>query len=143
MRKRVLPCRGILVGLGAVAAAVWLLQHTLRDLRWEDLLHQLSEIPLANVGLSLMFTAAAYLVLTVYDTTAFSYIGRHLSYRRVGFVSFLSYAFSHSLGFGGLTGSAIRYRFYTAWGVSAFDIAKVILFEIGRASCRERVCRYG
>src|SRR3546814_7255385 len=67
MLKRVLHYLGILFALGVFAAAVWVLQHTLRDLRWEDLLHQLSEIPLANVGLSLMFTAAAYLVLTVYD----------------------------------------------------------------------------
>src|SRR3546814_14610162 len=102
MLKRALHYLGILFALGVFAAAVWVLQHTLRDLRWEDLLHQLSEIPLANVGLSLMLTAAAYLVLTAYDTTAFSYIGRHLSYRRVAFVSFFSYAFSHSLSCGGL-----------------------------------------
>src|SRR5690606_24594096 len=42
--------------------------------------------------------------------------------------SFLAYAFSHNLGFGGLTGGAVRYRFYTAWGASPLDVAKVILF---------------
>lgn len=128
MLKRLLHYLGILVALGVFGAAVWVLQHTLRDLRWEDLLRQLSDMPLTHVGLSLLFTALAYLILTVYDTTAFAYIGRHVSYLRVAFVSFLSYAFSHSLGFGGVTGGAVRYRFYTAWGVSPMDIAKVVVF---------------
>lgn len=128
MPKRLLHYLGIAVSLGVFVAAVWALQHMLRDLEWEDLGRQLSSIPVANVGLSLLFTTFAYLVLTIYDTTAFSYIGRHVAYGRVAFVSFLSYAFSHNLGFGGLTGGAVRYRFYSAWGVPALDIAKVILF---------------
>ena len=128
MPKRALHYLGIAVSLGVFVAAVWALQHMLRDLEWEELGRQLSSIPLANVGLSLLFTALAYLVLTIYDTTAFSYIGRHVAYGRVAFVSFLSYAFSHNLGFGGLTGGAVRFRFYSAWGVPALDIAKVILF---------------
>lgn len=128
MLKRLLHYLGILVALGVFAAAVWVLQHTLRDLKWDALMWQLGEIPRSHVALSLVFTVAAYLILTVYDTTAFAYIGRHLSYIRVAFVSFLSYAFSHSLGFGGVTGGAVRYRFYTSWGVKPIDIAKVVVF---------------
>ena len=128
MVKRLCHYLGILVALGVFVAAVWVLQHTLRDLRWDALMRQLSEIPLSHVGLSLVFTALAYVILTIYDTTAFAYIGRHVSYLRVAFVSFLSYAFSHSLGFGGVTGGAVRYRFYTAWGVRPIDIAKVVVF---------------
>lgn len=128
MVRRIFHYGGILVALGVFAAAVWVLTHTLRDLKWETLMWQLGQIPLAHVALSLVFTAAAYLILTVYDTTAFAYIGRHVSYLRVAFVSFLSYAFSHSLGFGGVTGGAVRYRYYTSWGVRAIDVAKVVVF---------------
>ena len=128
MTRRLLHYLGILVALGVFVAAVWVLQHTLRDLRWDELMRQFGAIPLSHIALSLLFTALAYLILTVYDTTAFSYIGRHVSYVRVAFVSFLSYAFSHSLGFGGVTGGAVRYRFYTAWGVKAIDVAKGVVF---------------
>ncbi|MFN4088854.1 MAG: lysylphosphatidylglycerol synthase domain-containing protein [Alphaproteobacteria bacterium] len=126
--KKFLHYLGILVALGVFAAAVWVLQHTLRDLSWDELMRQFAQIPLTHIALSLLFTALAYLILTIYDTTAFAYIGRHVSYVRVAFVSFLSYAFSHSLGFGGVTGGAVRYRFYTAWGVRAIDVAKVVVF---------------
>jgi uncharacterized membrane protein YbhN (UPF0104 family) len=128
MLKRILHYLGILVAIGIFAAAIYILSRELRDLHWAEVMAQLSAIPAWHVVLSLLATAAAYLVLTVYDMTAFSYIGRPVPFRRVAFVSFLAYAFSHSLGAGGLTGSALRYRFYTGWGVKPIDIGKVILF---------------
>lgn len=128
MPKKLLHYLGIVASIGVFVAAVWVLQHVLRDLEWDDLGRQLSSIPVSHIGLALVFTALAYLILTVYDTTAFAYIGRHVSYARVAFVSFLSYAFSHNLGFGGVTGGAVRYRFYSEWGVPPLDIAKVVLF---------------
>ncbi len=128
MLKRLLHYVGILFGIGVFAAAIYVLAHQLRDLRWEDLWDQLAAIPAYHIVLSLGFTAGAYLILTVYDCTAFAYIGRRISYARVAFVSFLAYSFSHSLGFGSVTGSAVRYRFYSAWGVRALDIGAVIVF---------------
>ena len=128
MLKRVLHYVGILIAIAIFAVAIYILSRELRNLRWADVLAQLTDIPLSHVALSLLATAAAYLILTIYDTTAFSYIGRPVSFGRVAFVSFLAYAFSHTIGFGGATGSAIRYRFYTGWGVRPIDIGKVILF---------------
>ena len=128
MLKRALHYLGIIIAIAIFAVAIYILSRELRNLRWADVMAQLSAIPLSHVALSLLATAGAYLILTIYDTTAFSYIGRTVSFGRVAFVSFLAYAFSHTIGFGGATGSAIRYRFYTSWGVRPIDIGKVILF---------------
>ena len=128
MVKRILHLLGILLAIGIFAAALWILSRELRHLRWDVVLAQLGSVPASHVLLALLSTAGAYLVLTVYDTTAFSYIGRPIRFPRVAFVSFLAYAFSHTMGFGGATGGALRYRFYTSWGVKPIDIGKVILF---------------
>ena len=51
-----------------------------------------------------------------------------MRFMRVMYVSFIAYAFSHTLGFGAVSGGSVRYRFYTRWGVSAYDIATVLIF---------------
>jgi hypothetical protein len=43
-------------------------------------------------------------------------------------VAVISYAISNSVGFALLSGSAIRYRFYTAWGLTAWQIGQIIAF---------------
>ena len=128
MQKRFWHYFGIVAAVVVFAAAVWALTWQLRDLRWDDLFHQLEAIPLHRILTAIAATFAAYLVLAAYDHTAFRYIGRRMAFGRVAFVSSISYAFSHNLGFGALTGGAVRFRFYTDWGVPPGDIARVVLY---------------
>ena len=128
MQKRFWHYFGIAAAIAVFAAAVWALTWQLRDLRWDDLFHQLEAIPLHRILTAIAATFAAYLVLAAYDHTAFRYIGRRMAFGRVAFVSSISYAFSHNLGFGVLTGGAVRLRFYTDWGVPPGDIARVVLY---------------
>src|ERR1019366_317524 len=44
-----------------------------------------------------------------------------------GAVAFASYAFSNSLGFSLATGTAMRLRLYSSWGLTAAEIAVVAL----------------
>jgi uncharacterized membrane protein YbhN (UPF0104 family) len=117
-----------LVALAVLGAAGWVLSEKLSDLQFDQIMERLHATALADVGLSLLFTVGAYLVLTVYDSTAFAYIKRPMRFMRVMYVSFIAYAFSHTLGFGAVSGGSVRYRFYTRWGVSAYDIATVLIF---------------
>ena len=128
MQKRFWHYVGAVAAIAVFAAAVWALTWQLRDLRWDDLFHQLEAIPLHRILTAIAATFAAYLVLAVYDHTAFRYIGRRMAFGRVAFVSSISYAFSHNLGFGALTGGAVRFRFYADWGVPPGDIARVVLY---------------
>ena len=54
--------------------------------------------------------------------------GRRLPYGRTALTSFASYVASHNLGLSGLGGTAVRYRLYTAFGLSAGEIAEVVAF---------------
>jgi hypothetical protein len=74
-------------------------------------------------------TILSYLGLANYDSLAFRYMGHGLAYPKSVFTGFISAAATNTVGFAFLTGSAIRYRFYSAWGVSAIAIAQIILFE--------------
>ena len=47
---------------------------------------------------------------------------------RVAFASFCAYSLSHNLGFAAVSGAAVRYRLYAHWGLTPFQIAKVVAF---------------
>jgi phosphatidylglycerol lysyltransferase len=70
---------------------------------------------------------ASYLLLTLYDVLALRLIGRPLPYRTAALASFASYTLSHNLGLAVVTGGSARLRIYTAAGLSAADVARVIL----------------
>jgi glycosyltransferase 2 family protein len=75
-----------------------------------------------------LFAAASYLCLTCFDFLALRYVGQRLPYPKVALASFCSLSLGHNIGFAALSSGAIRYRFYSRWGVRAGDIAKIILF---------------
>jgi glycosyltransferase 2 family protein len=53
-------------------------------------------------------------------------IGRgHLPYRVAAFASFTSYTIGHNIGAAVLTSGIIRYRIYSAWGLSVGEIARI------------------
>lgn len=117
-----------LVALGVLIAAGFVLYDKLGDLDVEHIWERLTETSWEAIGISLFCTAGAYLVLTIYDSTAFEYIRRPMAFTRIMYVSFIAYAFSHNIGVGAVSGGSIRYRFYSRWGVSTYDIATVIIF---------------
>jgi phosphatidylglycerol lysyltransferase len=59
---------------------------------------------------------------------AFAYLRRALPYTRIVFTSFIAYSFGHTLGFTAFTGAAIRFRLYSAAGVTAVEVAIVSAF---------------
>ena len=66
-------------------------------------------------------------MLTGYDLLAFASIGRELSRRRIAIAAFVAYAISHTVGFAALSGASVRYRFYSRWGVTAEEMAQIVV----------------
>lgn len=122
---RVLP---LVVGVVLFFVAVAVLLHQLRGSDLAGARRYLADLPLARTLLALGLAAASYLLLTAYDVLAFRYLGRVLPYRKVGFASFLASAFSNMFGHSMLSGGSVRYRLYTGWGVSAADVARLVVF---------------
>ena len=129
MRERLAAALGPIAGVALFALAVWLLERELREFHYADVMAHLAEIPASRLLLAIALTAASYLCLTGYDVLALREARVRLPYRRVGLASFVAYVFSHNLGLSFLSGSAVRYRMYTSWGVSPGDLARVIGFN--------------
>jgi phosphatidylglycerol lysyltransferase len=75
-----------------------------------------------------LLTLLNYAVLTCFDQLAFSSLGLRASRWRVGIVSFLGYAVSNCVSPAIVSGSAVRYRYYSRWGLTAEQIARVVVF---------------
>ncbi|MEH2111600.1 lysylphosphatidylglycerol synthase domain-containing protein [Nostoc sp.] len=117
-----------LFGLLLLVLSLWAIASELRQYNYRDILNSLAAIPKSRLSWAIWLTALGYLVMIGYDILGFNYINRSLSWNKIAFTSFISSAFSNTIGFALLTGSAIRYRFYSSWGVSAVAIAQVIAF---------------
>jgi phosphatidylglycerol lysyltransferase len=85
-------------------------------------------LPNADIALAVLLTGAGYAVMTLYDWYGLASIGRRLPARRVGLISFISYAFSNALGMSLLVSGSIRYRFYVQAGLTTGEVARVVLY---------------
>ena len=108
--------------------SIWAIASELRKYRWQDIVNSLTTIPNQYILLAIALTVVNYLLLTGYDTLAVRYVNQSLSYGRSALVAIISYGISNSVGFALLSGSAIRYKCYSAWGFSAAKIAQIITF---------------
>lgn len=117
------------LGLGMFALALWAISRQLQDYRHSDILQGLNHINRANLGGAIALTILSYLAISGYDILAFHYLGSRLEKPKIALAGFVTYAISPSLGFAFITGSALRYRLYASWGVSAIDIARVVVFS--------------
>ncbi len=128
MRGKLSSALGPLLGLLLFAAALWVIHGELAAHHVRDILHATRSIPAWKAWLAAGLTAAGYLSMTGYDALTLVFLGRPLEYRKTAFASFISYAFSNNIGFAMLAGGSIRYRLYSAWGLSFWEITKVITF---------------
>ncbi len=119
---------GPLVVAGIFALALFLLYHALKSYHYRDLIARLRSFAPATIAVAATLTAVNYLVLTLYDVLALRYTGTRLSYGRTAFASFMSYVFSYNVGLSVFGSSALRYRFYSSWGLEGSAIAKIVAF---------------
>lgn len=121
--RRALPP---LIGFGLFLAALAVLRGELTTTSWQTLTRNAVGIPRWRLALALGLTGLNYLVLTGYDLLAFRSIGRALPRARIMIVSFLAYAIANNVGFAMLSGTSVRYRFYTRWGITAEELSRIV-----------------
>lgn len=111
-----------------VSLAGILLYRTLSRYSFDQIVASVAAIPTTRLLLAGCFAAASYLTLTLFDTLAVRYAGKPLPYPRTALASFIALSLGHNIGLAALSSGAIRYRFYSRWGLSTEEVAKVILF---------------
>ncbi|OYW07972.1 MAG: hypothetical protein B7Z53_05430 [Rhodospirillales bacterium 12-71-4] len=124
VRRHGMPVFGLLL----LATAIWVVQKEFRSLSVADIRESLAAIPPLTLWIAVGWTLLAYAVLTIYDRLGSVYAGYPVSYTRTSLASFCAYTLAHNLGFAAVSGAAVRYRFYAAWGLPPLAIAKVVAF---------------
>ncbi|WP_114391991.1 lysylphosphatidylglycerol synthase domain-containing protein [Oleisolibacter albus] len=119
--------------LGTVLFLVLLLavavNHIMQEVDFGDVWAYLDALPLYKVLEALGLTALGYVVLTLYDVSALRYLKIRVPYPTTALASFAGYAISNNVGFAVISGAGVRFRIYTEAGLTAADIAKVVVFS--------------
>lgn len=130
---------GIALSVVIVAIAVTILYRILRGVEFDKLAAALRRTDARDIALAALCAAGAYLTLTGYDLFALRTIRRpDVPCRIAALASFTSFSIGHNLGGAVVTAGAIRYRIYSAWGLSLIDVAKIcfvtgLTFWLGNA----------
>ena len=116
-----------IIGLAAVVVSGWLLYRELQDLSLAEIEGSLRAIPAHRIALAALATLVAYAALAWYDRIALLHLGvRGISWVFVSVCSFTTYALSHNIGASVFSGAVVRYRAYTAKGLSAAQVAVLV-----------------
>ncbi|NRP21848.1 Inner membrane protein YbhN [Ensifer adhaerens] len=112
----------------AFCGAIFLLYRTLREYRYTDISSALFSLPGRNITFALVFAAASYACLSCFDALAVRYVRKPLALHQTMLASFVSLSIGHNVGVAALSSAAVRYRYYSRWGLSTADVAVVVVF---------------
>jgi len=107
---------------------LWTLDKQLQHLRSSYVIENIASVPLSHIGIAFLFTILSYVALTGYDYLATCNINSPLPYKQIARISFISTSISYSVGFNFLTGSSLRYRLYSRYGLTLLQIWDIIFF---------------
>jgi len=123
-KRAVSPAIGTLV----FGLAAWILYRQIHAYGVADIARTVAAIPRPAIFLAALATGMSFLATAGYDLLAIRATGIHVRPSRAALAAMASTAVSNTLGFGLLTGSSVRYRMYTGWGVSVLAVTRIIAF---------------
>ena len=126
MNQRTLHFLGSLLVLAIFCGSAWLLYGQLQKYNLHDVLDSLRQVPYSHVLLAIALTHLNYGVLVVYDYLAFRFAGVTVSWVRVAFAAFTTYAISYNFG-ATAAGIPLRYRIYSSWGIPITKIVQLLV----------------
>ncbi|MCR4533114.1 bifunctional lysylphosphatidylglycerol flippase/synthetase MprF [Shewanella xiamenensis] len=117
----------VIISLIIFTVSLFLLYNLEQDYQLNDIFLEIKQFAPSKILLAVLLTLVSYLLLTLYDYLAIRELKSPLSYQQVAPVSFLAFTFSNTIGFSLLTGTSIRYKFYSELGLSGNNITQVVL----------------
>jgi uncharacterized membrane protein YbhN (UPF0104 family) len=129
---------GIALSLAIIAIAAIVLYHTLHDIDFREVVEALEKKH--DVAAAALFVAAGYFTLTFYDLFALRTLGHaEVPYPIAALAGFTSYAVGHNVGASAFTAGVVRYRIYSAHGLTGIEVAKLcfiagLTFWLGNAT---------
>jgi phosphatidylglycerol lysyltransferase len=118
-----------MVSAAIIVVAGFVLYRTLGRIDVADVTASFAAIPGGRLALAGVFTLLALLSLAAYEVVMLRTFRPHMPARRPVLTALVAYPVGHAIGFGALSGGAIRYRSYSAAGLSTFDIGKIVVLS--------------
>jgi phosphatidylglycerol lysyltransferase len=113
------------MGIALLLAAGIILHRVLQGFSWDDVKSALARLSAADFAKAGAATALSYVALVGYDLLALREVGARVRLRTAAAAAFIGQSFTFTIGFGLLTGSAVRLRIYGLAGVAAEDIVAI------------------
>jgi uncharacterized membrane protein YbhN (UPF0104 family) len=118
----------VLIGVGMLALALWVLQRWAAHVSLADLEAELAAIPAWRILLAILFSFASFVALFGYEYYACQFIGRPIRWSQAGLISFITQSIAHAVGFALFVGATVRYKLYSAHGFGLYEVAKIQVF---------------
>jgi phosphatidylglycerol lysyltransferase len=116
-----------LLTLVTLLVAAWFIRREVAELRPSQVAAAIRATPARAIVASAAFSALSYACLATAEWCIFRYIGRPQDLRTVVPRSLAAHALSSNLGFGLVTGVAVRYRLYGPAGIADKDVIRLSL----------------
>ena len=118
----------VLLVFALFAAGTYALYRLLEPVNIRDVFEQARSVPTQHLVAAFAATFAGYLALIGYDWSALKYLGRKIPLPVIMVGGFLGYSFGNTIGVSAISGGAVRFRIYSAFGLNAFEIAAISTF---------------
>jgi len=128
--RRLLRLLPAAVSLAIIAIAGTVLWRVLDSIELADIARGFDAIPAARIALAALLTTTACLAVAAYEVAMLRYLKSGLPDRLAVLTALTAFPIGHAVGFGALSGGAVRYRLYSAAGLSAFSIGKVVVLSV-------------
>ncbi|MBR2273537.1 MAG: UPF0104 family protein [Alphaproteobacteria bacterium] len=117
------------LGLFFFVIAAYMIYRQLSKYSFDELKDALLSIPLHNLLMALVASFIGYIALSTYDFLALKYIHAKIATWKWILTGFIGFSVSNNAGHAIVSGGAVRYRFYSRWGISPGDIVKMVTFS--------------
>lgn len=117
------------LGVFFFVLAAYMIYRQLSKYSLEELKAAVFNIPAYNLFYAMGASFIGYIALSTYDYLALKYIKVRLAAWKWILTGFVGFSVSNNAGHAIVSGGAVRYRFYSRWGVSPSDIVKIVTFS--------------
>lgn len=115
------------ISLAIFTISLFLLYNLEQQYQLNDIIGEIKTLSSFQLLLASFLTVASYMLLSLYDYIAVRNVDATISYRKILPISFLGFTFSNTIGFSLLTGTSIRYKFYSELGLSGNQITQIVI----------------
>ena len=134
------PVARILIPAVVLVVALWLIRRELKEVKLSAIATALRTTPAWAVALAAAFTAKSYACLAAVEWRLLKVIGHPQPMARIALRSFAANALSSLVGFGLVSGAALRVRVYASTRLPAAAIAQLVFLYTAATYLAGVVC---